>query len=100
MKQPATMPPVNVPHRHALNLHARREFGSFTLDSALTLELGGSSACSAPPAAARAPCCASLPGSIAKTGIACCGAGGSMLNCCPKRAGSGWCFRTRGSSPI
>ncbi|MGL5608469.1 MAG: molybdenum ABC transporter ATP-binding protein, partial [Aeromonas veronii] len=35
------MPPVNVPHRHALNLHVRREFGSFTLDCALTLELGG-----------------------------------------------------------
>ncbi len=41
MNQPATMPPVNVPHRHALNLHTRREFGPFTLDCALTLELGG-----------------------------------------------------------
>ncbi|MGH1409380.1 MAG: ATP-binding cassette domain-containing protein, partial [Aeromonas sp.] len=41
MNLPATMPPVNVPPRHALNLHARREFGPFTLDCALTLELGG-----------------------------------------------------------
>ena len=41
MNQPATMPPVNEPHRHALNLHVRREFGPFTLDCALTLELGG-----------------------------------------------------------
>ncbi|HHQ4546474.1 TPA: ATP-binding cassette domain-containing protein, partial [Aeromonas veronii] len=41
MNQPATMPPVNEPHRYALNLNVRREFGSFTLDCVLTLELGG-----------------------------------------------------------
>ena len=94
MNQPATMPPVNVPHRHALNLHARREFGPFTLDCALTLELGGILGLFGPSG------CASSPGSIAKAGIACGGAIGSMLNCCPKRAGSDWCFRTRASSPI
>lgn len=100
MNQPATMPPVNVPHRLALNLHAWREFGPFTLDCALTLELGGSSACLAPPAAARAPCCASSLGSIAEAGIACGGAIESAQNCSPKRAGLGWCFRTRASFPI
>ncbi|HHQ4706242.1 molybdenum ABC transporter ATP-binding protein [Aeromonas veronii] len=41
MNKPATMPSVNEPPRHVLNLHARREFGPFTLHCALTLELGG-----------------------------------------------------------
>lgn len=100
MNQPATIPQDNALHRHALSLNARREFGPFTLDCALTLELGGILGLFGPRAVARAPCCVSSPDSIAKAGIACGGAIGSMLNCCPKRAGSDWCFRTRASSPI
>ena len=45
-----------------LQLKVRRAFGAFTLDCELALELGASSVCSAPPAAARAACCASSPG--------------------------------------
>ncbi|MFM1700082.1 molybdenum ABC transporter ATP-binding protein [Aeromonas salmonicida] len=41
MSQPATIPQDNAPCRHPLNLHARREFGPFTLDCTLTLELEG-----------------------------------------------------------
>ncbi|WP_447824418.1 molybdenum ABC transporter ATP-binding protein [Aeromonas salmonicida] len=41
MSQPANMSQGNALHRHPLQLDARREFGPFTLDCALTLKLGG-----------------------------------------------------------
>ncbi|WP_265466961.1 molybdenum ABC transporter ATP-binding protein [Aeromonas salmonicida] len=41
MSQPANMSQGNALHRHPLQLEARREFGPFTLDCALTLELEG-----------------------------------------------------------
>ncbi|KTA76041.1 molybdenum ABC transporter ATP-binding protein [Aeromonas salmonicida] len=41
MSQPANILQGNALHRHPLQLDARREFGPFTLDCALTLELGG-----------------------------------------------------------
>ncbi|WP_265448948.1 ATP-binding cassette domain-containing protein, partial [Aeromonas salmonicida] len=41
MSQPANMSQGNALHRHPLQLDARREFGPFTLDCELTLELGG-----------------------------------------------------------
>ncbi|MDM5151943.1 molybdenum ABC transporter ATP-binding protein [Aeromonas salmonicida] len=41
MSQPANMSQGNALHRHPLQLDARREFGPFTLDCTLTLELEG-----------------------------------------------------------
>ncbi|HAT06419.1 MAG TPA: molybdenum ABC transporter ATP-binding protein, partial [Aeromonas salmonicida] len=41
MSQPANMSQGNALHRHPLQLDAQREFGPFTLDCALTLELEG-----------------------------------------------------------
>ncbi|RAJ04674.1 molybdenum ABC transporter ATP-binding protein [Aeromonas salmonicida] len=41
MSQPANILQGNALHRHPLQLDARRDFGPFTLDCALTLELGG-----------------------------------------------------------
>ncbi|MFK0665584.1 molybdenum ABC transporter ATP-binding protein [Aeromonas salmonicida] len=41
MNQPANMSQGNALHRHPLHLDARREFGPFTLDCTLTLELEG-----------------------------------------------------------